>query len=200
MTDCGNADVRDQLPDLVNGSLEPVARRAAEAHVRSCPDCSAEVELIRAARAVLGRGPKVDVAAITRAVASARHSAPRASPWRGARWTRAAAAAFLVVGAASAAMVAGGVLETGLRRGPDASGRSGATISVAQDQPANVGGGTTPLAAAGAGPEVALAAGVQFLSDAELESLLGEIDDLDGLPAEEPPPLLPALLDEGGAL
>jgi hypothetical protein len=50
--------------------------------------------------------------------------------------------------------------------------------------------------AAGAA-ELALVAGVQELSDADLDVLLAEIEDLDAVPAAEPQPLiLPLLIEE----
>jgi anti-sigma factor RsiW len=196
MNDCGNADVRDQLPDLVNGSLAPAARSAVEAHVRACADCAAEVALLQAARGVLRKGAAVDVEAISRAVASARLPSPPAR-WRAARWTRAAAAAVVVAAAASAAVI--GVRRSGLpTASPDAPAPQTMGPAARAEGP-RVDAPAVPARGATAS-DLALAAGVQFLSDAELETLLGDIEELDGVPAEDPQPLLPAILDQGGVL
>ena len=69
MNDCQNAEIRDQLPDLLHDRLEAAARLAVAAHVETCVDCHEELELLRV---VLGlaraQTPTVDVAAIVRAL------------------------------------------------------------------------------------------------------------------------------------
>ena len=47
MNDCSNADIRDQLPDLLHDRLSVTARAAVVAHVDSCVDCRDELELLR---------------------------------------------------------------------------------------------------------------------------------------------------------
>jgi hypothetical protein len=47
MNDCPNADIRDQLPDLLHDRLDASARAAVMAHVDACVDCRAELELLR---------------------------------------------------------------------------------------------------------------------------------------------------------
>jgi len=196
MSDCGNADIRDQLPDLVNGSLRPAARTAVEAHVRACAECAAEVALLRTARAVLRQGPAVDVGAIARAVGSARRAAPT-RPWRAARWARVAAVVLAVAAAGSVAVL--GVRHGGSGTERVATRAPGVTGPAARGNAPGMGAPTTPPSG-GAAAELALAAGVQFLSDSELETLLVDIEELDVVPSDEPQPLLPALLDDGGAL
>jgi hypothetical protein len=196
MSDCGNTDVRDQLPDLVNGSLPPAARAAVEAHVRACADCAAEVALLRTAHAVLRQGPAVDVGAIARAVRSARRPAPMPR-WRAARWARVAAAVLVVAAAGSVAVV--GVRQGGSGTERVATRAPGVTGPAPRGNAPGLGAPTT-APSGGAGAELALAAGVQFLSESELETLLVDIEDLDVVPSDEPQPLLPALLDDGGAL
>ncbi|HEU4643093.1 MAG TPA: zf-HC2 domain-containing protein, partial [Gemmatimonadaceae bacterium] len=71
MTDCPRGDVRDLLPDLLHDRLDADARAEVERHVARCPECAAELELLRAMRGALSRAPMVDAAAIAAAVARA---------------------------------------------------------------------------------------------------------------------------------
>src|SRR5581483_8845655 len=69
MNDCRNADIRDQLPDLVHERLEVRARAAVVAHVDGCADCRAELELLQSMRGVLvASTPKVDISYIVQAL------------------------------------------------------------------------------------------------------------------------------------
>jgi anti-sigma factor RsiW len=105
MNDCQNAEMRDQLPDLLHERLDAAARAAVTAHVDGCADCRAELALLRAAHAALIKAtPRVDLNFIIEAIPKA---APRARtmPVSGrplwADWRIAAAAVFLVAGASS---------------------------------------------------------------------------------------------------
>ncbi|MEO8879569.1 MAG: zf-HC2 domain-containing protein [Gemmatimonadaceae bacterium] len=93
--------MRDLLPELVNGRLDAMTQLAVEAHVAECEECAEEVELLRALRPALMRGPVVDATSIAAAVraqvpATARRGVARPAPM----WTmRIAAALLLAVGA-----------------------------------------------------------------------------------------------------
>ena len=50
MNDCVNAEARDALPDLLHGRLSELDTATMKAHVESCADCRAELELMRAVR------------------------------------------------------------------------------------------------------------------------------------------------------
>ena len=100
MTDCPDGAVRDLLPELVNDRLAPDVRRRVDAHVRDCADCQREVELLRALRASLRRGPRMDIGTIVSAIPAYR--APRRS-WGG--WRAAAAIMLLAVGGTSVAVL-----------------------------------------------------------------------------------------------
>ena len=86
MTDCPRADVRDLLPDFLHGTLAPEARAAVAEHVAGCAACSAELGVLRAARAVMHRAPLVWRRAaprIRRAVRARHHAAwNRSYRWR----------------------------------------------------------------------------------------------------------------------
>jgi hypothetical protein len=61
MTDCPRAEIRDVLPDWVNGSLDESSAADVAEHVATCAACAEETELLRALRGVLVREPHIDV-------------------------------------------------------------------------------------------------------------------------------------------
>ena len=112
MTDCPDGAVRDLLPELVNDRLEPDVRRRVDAHVRDCADCQQEVELLRAMRVSLRRGPVVDARAIASAIPAYR---AQRRAWGG--WRAAAAVVLVAVGGTSVVVLqreSGGVRDTGM--------------------------------------------------------------------------------------
>ena len=69
MNDCPNAEIRDQLPDLLHDRLSSSTRAGVMAHVATCADCRDELELLRGVHeALAARAPQVDVDAIVRAL------------------------------------------------------------------------------------------------------------------------------------
>ena len=106
MNDCPNAEIRDQLPDLLHERLDPSARAAVTAHVAACGDCRDELELLRGIHGMLiERAPRIDVAAVVAALPK-----PAAREIRAARprrtwadWRVAAAVTLLVAGGSSVA-------------------------------------------------------------------------------------------------
>ena len=71
MVDCPRDDIRDLLPDLVHDQLEPAERARVEQHIVDCPECAAEVELLRTLRSTVFTTPAVDAARIAAAVVRA---------------------------------------------------------------------------------------------------------------------------------
>lgn len=108
MNDCQNAEIRDQLPDLLHDRLGATERAAMLAHVESCVDCREELELLRATRAMLqARTPRVDVNWVVNALPAA---GPRALDVERRRpvwtdWRIAAAVTLLVAGGGSFAVL-----------------------------------------------------------------------------------------------
>jgi anti-sigma factor RsiW len=196
MTDCPNGEIRDELPDYVHDRLVGAERARVAAHVASCPFCAAEVELLGAARrAITAAAPRIDPArivaalpappralrgpAIVRPLASARRPAARVGSWR-----MAAAIATIAVG--------------------------GVSLAVIRD----IGGSNTPAVAPAVvapqvteqGEEVADnnvvvpdAGRLNDLSDDDVQSLLNDMDQLDGVPDADPQPAM-APLHTGGTL
>src|SRR6201995_1738966 len=110
MNDCVNANMRDQLPDLVHDRLSAADRASVLAHVEGCGDCRDELQLLRDAKTMFARGiPRVDVAYVVGGLpkAPAQRPAVRLEP-AGTRRTRtwndwriAAAVTLLIAGGGS---------------------------------------------------------------------------------------------------
>jgi hypothetical protein len=185
MTDCPNGEVRDLLPDLLNGRLSPDVRREVEVHVRSCADCRTELALLRDLRATMARVPAMDVARISAAIPA--HRAPARRSFAG--W-RAAAILLVVAGGTSVALIRHGL------GGPDAVlavahppiaaptvVSSAPPTSLTPTVPA-----PTPVAHVRpvAVRELAVASSTTSdLSDRELKALLKDIESLDAVPSTD---------------
>ena len=177
MTDCMNQDVRDALPDLLHGRLDELNTATMLAHVESCAECTAELALLREARASARVAPSIDVDKIVAALPlsgmadAAIAQAPVAKANRGVSsqlWKFAAAAVIAVSGLAV------------LNQRDNVS----APMRVAQD---------TQIVAPVSGTPLSLVAGVQDLTDEQIQTLLTELDEIDPIPSAEPEPSLPSV-------
>lgn len=170
MTECGNTEMRDLLPDMAHGRLTPGSRASLVLHLEGCPACAHELELIQKVRGLLAAGtPAVDtsrilaglaatapvagVASIDQAPSRRRHARFAVS-----RWRIAAAVTLLAIGGGS------GLL---LREEAALVGEPGST-AVAE--------GSAGLAMTGA---------LADLSESELEALVGRLGEMEALPAVE---------------
>ena len=198
MTDCGNVDVRERLPELMHGVLPTGERLEVERHLAGCAACSEELALLVEVRGSLVPAPAIDVERIVHALeASRRRDAqpphvqraltPAAARDGGRRWAqpwqRVAAAVLVVAGLAAAGLTA-----TRTTRGTDsaptiASEPSASAVGSATASPAS-----TPVTAAA--PVLSLGGVLSALSDAELESMISELDDMAAVPTAEPRPIL----------
>lgn len=195
MTDCLNETMRDRLPELAHGRLSPADAAALRAHVADCAACTADLAVLETSRLVLSaRAPKVDVAAITRAMTGtpvlrverggATAAAPRANAapltpvWR-SRQFLAAAASLLIV--ASLTIPALG------RGGPDA------VAPVGGDTVRAVVADTPPVPA---GPSsLAVSEGLVDLSSDDLSILLAELERVEATVNAEPSTLRQPIVD-----
>ena len=192
MTDCQNVTMREALPELLHGRLADGERRLVEAHLVECVDCTDELAILEAVLASAPT-PAVDVTRIAMAIPSYRAVAdaesqvdsrsgvipmrPRAgwaSDWssRSARLQLAAALAIAAAGVSTIAVVK----------------HNGAQQHASV---AAVGAAATTRADQG----VALVATAD-LSDAELATLIKDMDSMQALPPAEPEPIAPAV--DGG--
>src|SRR5438105_15697896 len=108
MSDCPNAEIRDQLPDFLHERLDEHSRAAVMAHVADCVDCHVELALLREARVALSPlgVVSIDVASITRVVVERTRMPVSELPQRGVRWTDWRIAASIVALALGAGAVA----------------------------------------------------------------------------------------------
>ena len=176
MTDCPNAEMRDQLPDLLHGRLDDTARAVVLAHVGDCIDCQAEMELLKGLRGTMTYALNVNVARVSLAVIEqtrasalpriqtsvAAHSGRR----RWASWRIAAAIAVLAVGGGAVASMYKGDQITPL-------GDSTAVAQVVADPALQM-------------AELSPAVEAEQPSEGELRTLLDDLQEMDALPALEP--------------
>lgn len=196
MNDCQNAEMRDQLPDLLHERLGGTARAAVMAHLDGCADCRDELALLRVAHGTLIKAtPRVDlnfiVEALPKPTPRARTlSVPRRPMW--ADWRIAAAGVLLIAGASSYSLL--GRNGVGIRDSlvaqipPTAESLSapakGAGIAVATPT------GRPESVVADAGENSGLGASrLGDLDEKQLKALLTEIDRLQATPITEPDPV-----------
>jgi len=202
MNDCQNAEMRDQLPELLHERLAASARAVVMAHVDGCVDCREELELLRVAHGTLIRAtPRVDlnfiVEAIPKAAPRARTlSVPRRRVWTD--WRVAAAAVLLVAGGSSYSLLGrrGGVVvrDTVVARAP----AKGVGLAIAAQRPESAtiapAPATQPEVVAEVPSEVNETTGLGTgrlgdLNEKQLKALLTEIDQLSPSPITEPDPV-----------
>ena len=204
MNDCQNAEMRDQLPDLLHERLDAAARATVMAHVASCADCRDELALLRVAYSTLIKEtPRVDLNFIVEALPKSAPrvrtlSVPRRPMW--SDWRIAAAGVLLVAGASSYSLLGRHV---GVAVGDSlvaqaiapvaetpAAPAQGAESAAAAPVPAQRGGGML----ADVTPEAGEASGLGTsrlgdLNEKQLKALLTEIDQLQATPITEPDPV-----------
>ena len=90
-TECGS--IRELIPDVVAGRVSVQGEEAVDAHVLTCAECRAELDLVRALRHTRPYAPKALADRVVRAVERDRRGLRR--PWWG---ISAAAVAALALG------------------------------------------------------------------------------------------------------
>ena len=223
MTDCPEGDIRDLLPDYVHDRLNAAERADVAQHVASCALCAAEVELLAAAqRALNATTPRVDTARIVAALPAppravqrptiVREGAARAMR-RPARfvtsWRMAAAIATIAIGGISLTVIrgiTGGSSQPPVSRTTAPAAPSTQTpavvhqpapnsVAVKPSQPSQVSPPTEEVADNGA--SIPDGGRMGDLSDDDVQSLLDDIDHLDGVPDASPQPSVPAIRGAG---
>ena len=221
MTDCPNGDIRDQLPDYVHDRLNAADRARVAAHVASCASCAVEVKLLDTARRVLtAAAPSIDTARIVAALPSPSRGGvqrpaivrsarvdPRRPAFRVTSWRIAATVATVAIAGASMVVIRGmtGVPASPSVTSPVAVAPLSAVVAPAPATPRPGSPQPTPQGhqeqMLADNNNVALPDGGRIgeLSDDDVQSLLNDIDHLDGVPDENPQPAVPAL-HTGGTL
>lgn len=169
MSDCANVEIREQLPEYLNGTLSVTRRAEVEAHLAGCAECADELTVLRLVREAYAEAPAVNVNAI---VAALPRKAPRPAirSWRRSHaFQIAAAVSFIALGGISLAVAR--------------SFFNGNTTAGQVD---------TVIASSGTEtPAISFAGGVSDLGDEDLEALLTALETIEALPVTETsdPPL-----------
>lgn len=193
MRDCEDGNMRDLLPGYAHDALSAAERAKVAAHLATCGDCAAELELIEAASRAYP-APKVDVSKIVKALPSAPRAGSR--PFFATRIGQlAAAVAIMAVGALSVFALRGwfGGTSYDVEVGGGALASNDTARSphtVVPDSPA-VTAAPAPsraiaVAPAGNGSGLSFGGGLSDLTDDQLDTLLSELGALDALPSAEP--------------
>lgn len=161
MIDCGDDRVRDLLPMLAGDVLAPDERAAVLQHVEACPACAAELSLVTAARRQLHDVPSIDLDAV--AIAAQRAQAGRPDAVAGSMRTSMGRSRRRIWATTGAALAAAAVL----------------LLVVRMERP-------EPREVAAPAATLSLDARLALASDAELEVMLAELDDLATTPGDEP--------------
>ena len=190
MNSCMEIETREMLPDLLHGTLDASARARVEKHVAGCEECREELEVLRTVRAAAIFAPTIDVNRVVGHIAPYTTIAPEVEgPARSRVVSWLVAASFLVV------IAGGGSLLVVQQKGSVAP-----YATVAPSQSVDV--LPTPVTVPSAGTSdvatleqpvvhtLALATGVETLSDNDLRQLMTDMDSFDALPNAEPEPVM----------
>jgi anti-sigma factor RsiW len=215
MTECLSAEMRDALPDYLNGMLDDARTAEVRAHVAACDECAAELALLRVVAASAPSAPPMDVVRIANAIPTptkhgfmihrggdgvARAETPSVVPIRNRPrriWSRPSvkiAAGLAIVTAGGLSLLVGrDVLRPESQVGqpkPVAIATAPASPSVSvPDAPTKAPSAqeAQPRQVASSAPEgLSLTGDLQELSDEHIQTLLNEMDRMDGLPSAEP--------------
>lgn len=165
MSDCSTVEIRELLPDYLNGTLSDARRNEVRAHVADCADCAEELELLQLVRQVCAETtPVVNVSAIVSSLPKGgRPARPAIRSWRRSHaFQIAAAASFIAIGGLSLAVARSFFYGNGGAVPAD-------TVAVVT--------GETPISFAG---------GISDLGDEDLEALLSTLETIEALPVTEP--------------
>lgn len=175
MSDCPNVEIRELLPELLNGRLDAAAEARMREHLATCVDCAVELQMLERVHALYRRAPAIDTAAIVRAL-----------PARRVR--RAPSFGLLRMAAAIVLLLGGALVMRAVVDGPGAAGDS--TQIVALDTPLSIAPESAPSVTR---PPRVLAMSLSELDDLdaeELETLLGALDRIEATPTAEPDTLI----------
>ncbi|MEO8909400.1 MAG: zf-HC2 domain-containing protein [Gemmatimonadaceae bacterium] len=179
------------LPDLLHRTLDAGTRKRVEEHVASCEECTEDLEVLRAVKAAAVFAPTIDVNRVVGRIAPYARITPAVeAPSRSRVVSWLVAASFLVVLAGGGSLL---VVQQKDSPGGYAPARPPQTIIVVPapiNQPAKQ--PTTNVTTPGSTGThaLALASGVETLSDNALRQLMSDMNSFDALPASEPEPVM----------
>ena len=203
MNKCAELDIKEMLPDLLHGKLDADARARVEAHIASCGECTEELQVLRTVKSAAVFIPTIDVDRVVRQIPPYRTIVPAAQALARSQvvsWLVAASLVVVVLGGGSLLMIqkqptlapVATVDHSGL---PDrTSTQAGKPVGVAPIVTPN----GTAITAKPTTHALALATGVDGLSDSNLRQLTDDLNNFDALPATEPGPVIS--VDNGDGL
>lgn len=204
MNRCTELDIQEMLPDLLHGKLDARGTARVEAHVASCEECREDLEVLRTVKSAAVFVPAIDAERVVRQIGPYRTMIPpREVPARSraAAWLVAASLVLVVASGGSVLLMQQNRSDRPTRETID-SRVSNAAAGPESLGPVVIRGGvplqerisTTPAAT----HALALATGVDGLSDNNLRQLMTDMDTFDALPATEPEPVIS--VDNGDGL
>jgi anti-sigma factor RsiW len=183
MSECTNGELRDLLPELVNGRLSAAMQQTVEAHVATCAECAEELALLRALRPALVREPAIDTQRIAAAVRAKTGGAANRGPARdriATRWRMAIAAAALIAAGALSYVV-------GTHRAPGTE-----DVAVVHAPPQQVAVApphvTPPVTAPATVASIGVLDNLSDLSDDDVRTITASLDTLSSVPDADPSP------------
>ena len=200
MNKCTVLDIQEVLPDLLHGKLDARARARVEAHVASCKECTEDLEVLRTVKSAAVFIPAIDVDRVVRQIPPYRVIVPAAQvPTRSrvVSWLVAASLAVVVLGGGSLLMIQQkpSAPRVVINDGPD---QPGGTSRLTLPKAVPTVGQKPPVVPVPRPHALAMASGVDGLSDGNLRQLMNEMDGFDALPTAEPEPVIS--VDNGDSL
>jgi len=200
MNKCTEIDIREMLPDLLHGKLDASARARVEAHVASCEECTEELEVLRTVKSAAVFIPPIDVDRVVRQIPPYRVIVPAAQAparTRVVSWLVAASLAVVVLGGGSLLMIQQkpSAQRVVIHDGPDQQ-RASSRLMVPKRVPTVA--QKPPVVPEPRPHALAMATGVDGLSDGNLRQLMSDMDHFDALPTTEPEPVIS--VDNGDSL
>ena len=162
MNECMERGIQEQLPDVLHGTLAPGEQARIEQHLIACSHCREELDVLRAVKGAAVFAPAIDVAAIVRQIPPYGIIPPAVE-----RPVRSPVVRWLVAAGIALAVVGGGSL-------------------LLNERDAVVQAPTAPTTRT---HSLALASGLDEMSDGSIVQLISEMSSFDALPANDPEPV-----------
>jgi Putative zinc-finger len=202
MNECTEIDIKEMLPDLLHGKLDADARAQVEAHVASCEACTEELEVLRTVKSAAVFIPAIDVDRVVRQIPPYRAIVPAAQAPARSRlvsWLVAASLVVVVLGGGSLLMIQNKPTFGPVAKVDHSSLPGGASSQT--EKPSAVAPIVTPegtsISTKPTTHALALATGVDALSDNNLRQLMNDMNSFDALPATEPGPVISVDTSDG---
>jgi hypothetical protein len=191
MNECMELDLKEMLPDLLHRKLQPDERARVEAHVTRCASCAHELRVLGIVTAATVFAPAIDVDKIVRQIPPYKGVTPAVQTP-----ARSRVVSWLVAASMFVVVAGGGSLLMQQRTAPARVGSIRVPAPSVQTPSASATNDVLATSASGVAPSeqpthaLALAAGVDGLSDGDLRQLMNDMDSFDALPAAEPEPVI----------